>query len=168
MFGKLYGKIFAYEKIKRVLNVNNSKYFQKKISNTFHGRDIFAPVAANIVNGLNIKNIGVDVKPYTKPEKFLDCKKNVLNGKIIYIDNFGNLITNILCNNYSQIHRLKSIKVGKYLIKEFKRTYSDMKSARPYFLIGSSGLIEVSIPNENAAFLLKISVGEKVIVQLHE
>ena len=151
--------IFAYSRITRIVSVENQNYFSNQISNTFHGRDIFAPVAAHLANGLSINKLGPIVEPKTKAEYFLspsDKTIKVYKGKIIHIDRFGNLITNVLLNK----QRIKSveIKIGKTKIKEYAFNYASAESNKPFMIVGSSGLLEISTKNKSAAKILNVKL----------
>ncbi|MFN3533032.1 MAG: S-adenosyl-l-methionine hydroxide adenosyltransferase family protein [Candidatus Brocadia sp.] len=89
--------IVSEEKTKNIIRVTNSKYFLPSPSNTFHGRDIFAPVAAHLSLGIKLQQLGVRIDQLDQldiPQPDYN-KKGQLEGQIIYIDRFGNLITNI-------------------------------------------------------------------------
>lgn len=89
--------IVSEEKTKNIIRVTNSKYFLPSPSNTFHGRDIFAPVAAHLSLGIKPQQLGVRIDQLDQldiPKPGFN-KKGQLEGRIIYIDRFGNLITNI-------------------------------------------------------------------------
>src|SRR5436309_11712909 len=86
----------AREKIKAVHQITNEQLFFRPVSNTFHGRDVFAPVAANLSKGLPLEKVGAPLKEFVKlswPETHRTA--NSIKGEIAYIDRFGNAITNI-------------------------------------------------------------------------
>ncbi|HLG30718.1 MAG TPA: SAM-dependent chlorinase/fluorinase, partial [Candidatus Brocadiales bacterium] len=89
--------VLTDEKPRLIIEVTNKKHFLPEISNTFHGRDIFAPVAAYLSRGINPLKLGkrlTKIKRIELPHPDAS-KQGVLKGKVIYIDVFGNLITNI-------------------------------------------------------------------------
>ena len=91
--------ILATIRAPRVTEITNKKYFREHVSRTFHGRDIFAPVAAAIASGIKLSSLGIEVEPQTKPHPFqaIDFNaKRLYNGEIIHIDRFGNVITDFL------------------------------------------------------------------------
>jgi S-adenosylmethionine hydrolase len=159
--------IFASEKILRVVSVTNNKYFNSKISPTFHGRDIFAPVAANLAKGVSIKVLGKNINPDTAPVEFINFENRsstVITGKIIHIDRFGNIITNIHVKNFDSLKYIKNITVAKDYINIFRKTYSEEISNKPFVIIGSRNLLEISIREKNAAKLMAVKVGTAVKV----
>src|SRR6185503_16410141 len=86
----------AHEKIKAVHRITNEQLFLRPVSNTFHGRDIFAPVAANLSKGLPLGKVGAPIKEFVKPGwPEPQRTANSVKGEIAYIDRFGNAITNI-------------------------------------------------------------------------
>jgi S-adenosyl-L-methionine hydrolase (adenosine-forming) len=159
--------IFASEKILRIVSVTGKKYFNSKINPTFHGRDIFAPVAANLAKGVSIRVLGKNINPVTVPVKFNDFENrssSIITGKIIHIDRFGNIITNIQIKNFDSLKYIKNITIGKNSIKLFRKTYSEEISNKPFAIIGSRNLLEISIKEKNAAKLMNVKVGRSVKV----
>jgi S-adenosylmethionine hydrolase len=159
--------IFASEKILRVVFVTNKKYFNTEVSPTFHGRDIYAPVGANIAKGISIKEFGENVNPVTKPEEFIifeDRSSSSIIGRIIHIDRFGNIVTNICLNSSDSVIELKNIIIGKRSISKFRKTYSEENSQKSFALIGSKNLLEISIREKSAAKLMAVKVGKSVKV----
>src|SRR5712692_9720043 len=88
----------------KIVSVENKRLFLPQVSQTFHGRDIFAPVCAHLANGVPLDKLGKEVVPETRPEYFLifNCSKDTrLKGSIVYTDHFGNIVTNIFLRNLS-------------------------------------------------------------------
>lgn len=157
---RLLGDLTVYE-------IKNEKYMLKNVSNTFHGRDIFAPVSAHIVNGVSFEKIG------EKTDKFADLdfgepnisKKNI-TGKVIYFDHFGNIITNI---NGKQVKEVldynKKIKLcinNKQKEAVFVKSYGFAKKGQILATIGSSNYLEISINQDNAAEKLGLKDGDEI------
>ena len=141
--------------------------FNKKISNTFHGRDIFTPVAAHILNGILFEDVGPIIHDYVnldfgKPE----ITEKTATGKIIYIDNFGNIITNIdgfRLRNFLDYDKKIMVFIGKKHIKtSFVKSYGFVKPKELLATIGSSNLFEISLNQGNAQNKLKAKVGDEV------
>ena len=143
--------------------IKNSKYFLKPTSATFHGRDIFAPVAAYLAQGEPPQAFGSEIKDptllsITEPEK----KKGEISGQIIHIDNFGNLITNIPATELKELQNpLIKIK-GKTI--PLKNTYGNVPSGSLVALIGSANLLEIAVNQGNASQVLGAAIGDKVTV----
>lgn len=150
-----------------VIEINNKAYFLPDISNTFHGRDIFASVAAHLSTGIspylmgakidNIKTIDV-IKPFTDD-------KNTVHGTIIYIDRFGNLITN-LCKDFFNDHGIdcKNIDIKGNIINGLSNSYAEKSPGELLAIKGSSGYIEIAVNQGNAEKLIQASTGDKVLV----
>jgi S-adenosyl-L-methionine hydrolase (adenosine-forming) len=131
-----------------IYELTEDKYFRPRVTSTFHGRDVFAPVAAHISLGLDINQLGRPVKDPEKLELPLPFKHdNTLTGQITRIDNFGNLITNItaddlagfLGNNEPVIH------TGIIKIHGLSKTYSDKEKGELLALINSVNHLEIAV-----------------------
>ena len=106
------------ERIKTIRRLDNEKYFLTPVSYTFHGRDIFAPVAAHLSKGLPIRKLGSEQQGYFGPGWAVAGKeKNPqrISGEVIYIDQFGNAITNIPHDQLRSSRNLHDFCPGKIL-----------------------------------------------------
>ena len=162
----------AIEKLKNlsIIHLTNKHYWMDKISTTFHGRDIFAPVSAYLSKGVDPFLLGEKVDYPTTLENPLPLKKNDdLVGEIIRMDNFGNLITNITREHLYPFLCSKGliIKIGNLILKKISNAYNDVPEGRPLAIIGSSGLLEIAINMGKASDLLgqKYKIGTKIIVK---
>ena len=159
--------ILGSAKPRAIVAVTNRKYFAKEVSSTFHGRDIFAPVAAHLANGLSITKLGPKTKPLFAEEHFVEIvpdNKKVYVGKIIHIDHFGNIITNFHSRRlFSTRVRLQ---IRKSTISRFSKTYADAKLGHPFVVPGSSKLLEVSLKNGNVARFLDARINQKIRLRM--
>lgn len=165
--------IVAHEKPEIIVEVTNKEYFLPEVSNTFHGRDIFAPVAGHILNGVNVENFGKKIskiKEITLPSPILSSN-GILTAEIIYIDGFGNLITNIDCNVLKKVEFDVnstnvgfSIVVGNNEIAGISKSYADVNDGDLLAIFGSSGYLEIAVNKGNAKELLNLKKGSKVII----
>ncbi len=150
----------------KIISVENKRLFLPQVSQTFHGRDIFAPVCAHLANGVSLAKLGKEVDPETRPEYFLifNCSKdNKLKGSIVYTDHFGNIVTNICLKNLSLKATSLEMKLSSdKTIRGFSRTYERAPGKDPFMIIGSTGLLEVSLQNGNAAKRLRARIGDSV------
>ena len=147
----------------RCYSIENSRYFRHPVSNTFHGRDIFAPVAAYLSLGIRPSSFGPvcpDPVWLTWPEPAV--KDRCIEGEVIYIDGFGNLILNIPADLISCHHLNRAYIKGIEI--PLLRTYSDVEAGSPLALIGSSGFIEIAVNQGSAAELLVVDVGEPAVL----
>jgi S-adenosyl-L-methionine hydrolase (adenosine-forming) len=145
-----------------VFSVEKSELFLPGGSNTFHGRDRFAPVAAAIANGLALEQLGPPVQsivrlPYEPPHYEAD----VARGTVVSTDRFGNLITDI------EVSRLRFSRFAlhgrRVIIDRMERTYAGAEPG-PFLIVGSSGCLEISVANGSAAERLQMSRLDRVEV----
>ncbi len=131
-----------------VYELTEKRYFLPQVTSTFHGRDIFAPVAAHISLGLNIHQLGRAVSDPEKLEMPLPFKHdNTLTGQIIRIDNFGNLITNITADDLAGFldNRTPVIHTGKIKIFGLNKIYSDRENGELLAIINSTNNLEIAV-----------------------
>jgi S-adenosylmethionine hydrolase len=159
--------------IKACIRADNPEFFLKSISQTFHGRDIFAPVAAHIAGGISLNDIGhaADVAELVRLPDLKTCRsqKGEITGKIVSIDHFGNLITNIPEHQIHENRGDKSennlrIRVGKHIISGLSHTYESVASGKILALIGSRGYLEIAANSGSAAKQLNVQKGDGVTV----
>ncbi len=144
------------------VTITKHQFWRSPVSPTFHGRDIFAPVAARLSLGLPPIDFGEALTSVTMlslphPHQAPDGS---LVGHILHIDSFGNLITNIKSDDLPQVKRAITIEVGNQLIAGLSRTYAEGRGL--LVLIGSSGYLEVSLKGGSACALLNAEVGNEV------
>lgn len=154
-----------------VYEIKNTKFMLKNVSNTFHGRDVFTPVASHILNGAYFEEIGPIIKDYIKLDfGKSEIKNKTATGEIIYIDSFGNVITNIDGNML-----LKTMDFGKKIMlyagkkqkkMSFVKTYGSVKKEEFLATIGSSNLLEFSINQGDAGKKLGVNPGDKIKILL--
>jgi hypothetical protein len=158
-----------------LVKITNSKFYRDSVSPTFHGRDIIAPVGAYLAKGVDPKRLGNQLE-LTNVVRLADlkaCKSDdgTLSGKIISVDHFGNLISNIPMEALQQSAFANQttppvIRVGSYRIQGIDRTYADGQPHHPMALIGSRGYLEIAVPGGNAAQLLDVGRGARVRVEI--
>ncbi|HAS27837.1 MAG TPA: S-adenosyl-l-methionine hydroxide adenosyltransferase [Dehalococcoidia bacterium] len=153
---------FKEELSLEVIKVTKSDFIQSNISNTFHGRDIFAPLAAYLSLGSKPADFGeqaetIEMLSLSSPQKNADGS---LTGHIIHTDNYGNLITDITSADISQKRDSLVIEMGNERIKGISNTYAEGKGLLA--CIGSSGYLEIAVKNGSAASLLAVKTGDAV------
>lgn len=153
----LLGYILQQNPDAEVRHLENPKLWLEKPSFTFHGRDIMAPVAAHLSLGIPFFEVGPVANSW-EPAPFPPVKKKQehIQGYVIHIDHFGNLITNIP-GEYTG-----TLTIGDHQIETRARTFSGGAPGEPVIVMGSSGWLEVAVKNDSAANLLKVSVGDTV------
>jgi S-adenosylmethionine hydrolase len=146
------------------VELTEKKYHLPKRSQTFHGRDLFSPVAAHLAKGVLFSKLGKSLDqlvPGTLP--LPRPIKEGFEGEVLWIDHFGNLVTNFGNRTLSVSFRLK---IGKKIIAKVGQHYAQVKKGELVVLGGSSGYLEVSVNQGRADALLKAKIGDKVSVIL--
>lgn len=154
--------------IKHTYRIENPKFMLPEISNTFHGRDIFAPTAAHLANGVSPLEFGPDIRRIVMA-KFAKIVKrnNSLTGEVMSIDDFGNIITNLKGEDLELmgVRTVVKIKLENSTLKlRLCKAYSEVEVQKPLVIIGNHNFIEISINQGNAAEDLGIKAGDKVTV----
>ncbi len=160
--------IIASDSSSKIIEITEKKYFLPEIGGTFHGRDIFAPVAAWLSRGTSLEEFGKIIKDY-KTLSIPECKKkgNTISGEVIYIDKFGNLFTNIEEKHLQglDIKKIPVIQIKNYTIKGISKFYEEIKTGQIGVLINSFGFLEVFVSSGNAAKVLHAKKGDQVTVK---
>ncbi|MEK7699764.1 MAG: SAM-dependent chlorinase/fluorinase [Planctomycetota bacterium] len=183
--------VIQQESPRRIVRATNTRYFLQSPSNTFHGRDIFAPLAAYMSLGVKLHRLGnkIDRLERLNISAPAQEKSDQLVGEVLYIDRFGNLITNITSSHLlqysfnltpsapilSQHGRTKNgltttvaieTIIGKEKIVGLCAAYMDVGKGRPLAIIGSTGYLEISINQGNAQKYFKAKRESKVTVRI--
>ncbi|MDF2388120.1 SAM-dependent chlorinase/fluorinase [Nostoc ellipsosporum NOK] len=150
------------------VELTNLNYWRTpKPSKTFHGRDIFAPVAAHLASGVSLKQLGQEIEPVTLVQMNITSCNQTANGVvgcIQYIDHFGNLVSNIP-ESYVQ-GKTWSVQVAGLTIPGCD-TYTDVEVGEAIALVGSHGWIEIAINSGNAHSQLQINLQDGLLVISH-
>ncbi len=150
--------------------IDNPRLFRPQVSSTFHGRDVLAPVAGHLAQGMHIENVG----PVVEELEILNLDRPTLlpnhgiEGQILYVDRFGNLISNISETDLSALDtggRALSVYVGPLRVGPLRMTYGEVAAGEIIALIGSTGMLEVAINQGNAAAQLRASPGTIIVVR---
>jgi len=159
------------EGIKSIYEITNPKYMLKRVSRTFHGRDIFSPAAAYLAKGVEPQEFGSvicnPVKPgFSTPE----IRGEMIMGEIIHIDGFGNLITNISEKNLKASNisegRALSIQLGeKELTLKLCSSYGEVAKNTPLAIIGGTGFLEISVNQGNASEFFGVKIGDRITLR---
>jgi len=149
------------EKIKEIVKIENKKYILKSDTNTFHGRDIFAPVSAYISRGIALKNFGKKLKKDNLviiKDIYPEEKEDRIIGKVIKFDKFGNAITNIdkLPENSKILFRNYQLKICN--------NFQEGDKYIPSLIKGSFGFYEIFLKENSAKDILNINLFEEFII----
>jgi len=162
--------IYQKEDIK-VYHLNRPQYYLPQISSTFHGRDVFAPIAAHLSLGVSPETLGEEIFDYKRLDFPKPLKeKNSLKGEIIYIDHFGNLISNIRKEIFETFVRGNSflIRIKNILLDQIVSYYQAVKPGKILALWDSSGYLEIAQFLGRADEALNVSIGEKIEINIRE
>ncbi len=152
-----------------VRRVEESRYWRPTVSSTFHGRDILAPVAGWLSRGLDPANLGEKTLQWVRLEIAAAMRDgDTLRGEVVFVDHFGNLITNIPGEWLPTPNdRPIRIHVGKEILATHVRSYANTTPGTPIVLTSSSGTLEVAVAQGNAAAEFRVRPGTPVAIMLH-
>ena len=142
-------------------SLTNPSYWLNQVSSTFHGRDVFAPVAAHLSRGAQPEKMGnavVELTCLNIPDP--KVKDNMMAGKVIHIDRFGNLITNI--KSEALLDKKIIVEIKNQAIASISHTYASKSGLTA--ILGSHGYLEIAVVNGNASEALNARVGEEIRV----
>jgi len=155
------------EGIVETRQITNRHLMLPEGSNTFHGRDIFAPAAAYLSNGVPPTEFGPVTRDFVKPD-FARIKRRgtTLVGEVLYVDGFGNITTNISERDMTQLQlRRGCLKLNDHELQlDISKTYGENKLHQLLALAGSHGYLEIAVNQGNAAKELGAKVGDKIIL----
>ena len=152
------------------VELTSRQYFLAEVSDTFHGRDIFAPVAAYLSKGVSLDELGPrisDLTTFLVPQIVTGDRS--IQGEVIYVDRFGNLITNISREQLAPWQGKSGfgpvrIHIGSAEIQSIEHTYSDVPKGKSLALFGSMGLMEIAVNGGSALDILGGKVGAHILV----
>ena len=156
--------IFAREKPK-VRHITSERYFLHPVSRTFHGRDVFSPVAAHLASGVTPAKFGKRIEDYLRAPfgEPAQTGKHTWTGTILKADHFGNLATNFHIDRFPAIRRHAfSLRVGSRTITRLALTFSECAPGELFVMAGSSGYLEVAVSQGSAAIALGCGAGSPV------
>jgi S-adenosylmethionine hydrolase len=154
----------------KVRAVTAQKLFLKPVSDTFHGRDIFAPTAAHLAKGLPPARFGklitdYNIKEFGKPKR---TGKRTWTGVILKIDRFGNLITNFHISEFPVVRtRPFSLAAGQQQVATLARTFAERNFGELFVIVGSAGDLEVAANQASAVNITGTSVGAPVDLTIY-
>ena len=156
----------------RAYHLSNQDFWLPTVSSTFHGRDIFAPVAAHLASGAHPDRVGQRVPleslvmlPIGAPRVQRSGRTATVVGQIVHCDRFGNIITNLperLLSPLLEGSPDTVVEVAGHTISGIASSYSDVGEGEPVAMFGSERLLEVAVRNANAAHRMKVRVGDPV------
>ncbi len=148
--------------VEDVVSVENTECFLEPVSQTFHGRDVMAPVAAELANGMDLGELGSRVSDWTTlPTALVTRDGGSVRGEVVHVDHFGNLVTNIEGDEVASDAR---IEVAGRNIKGLAESYASRPPGELLAIKGSNGRLEISVAGGNAGEILDAGYGMPVVV----
>jgi S-adenosylmethionine hydrolase len=166
--------VYAQEERMRVRHVSSDHYFLQPVSNTFHARDIFAPVAAYLAKHVDSQKFGDEIQDYTKfsapRPKVVDA--NRMRAVILKVDRFGNLITNITPKDAPMLFEAApapfKLVVGNKEVTVIRKAYAEGAAGEVFAIMGSMGFLEIAANRGTASQLTGAGKGNEVSIILGE
>jgi hypothetical protein len=165
--------IYGREERVHVRHVSAQHYFLQPISNTFHGRDIFAPVSAYLSKGVDSEKFGEEITDYVKfnAPKPKPVDQQTLKGVVLKADRFGNLITNITPQDAPMLFGDNpspfKIVIGKHEITDIKTSYAEGEPGEVFAILNSMGYLEIAANRAPAAQIVGTAKGTEVSILLN-
>ena len=162
--------IYSHAERVQVRHIDAEHYYRQPVSNTFHARDIFAPVVAYLAKGVEPMKFGEEITDFVRfnapRPKPVDAQ--TLRGVVLRIDRFGNIVTNFSPEDLPALFQPNppafKITVGKREITEIHTNYADGAPNEVFGILGSMGYLEISANRAAAAQLIGTSKGSEVVV----
>lgn len=163
--------IYAREERVHVRHITSEHYFAQPVSNTFHGRDIFAPVAAYLAKNVDSLKFGDEIDDFVKfsAPRPKAANENTLRGVVLKVDRFGNLVTNITPKDAPMLFEAGGpfkIVVGKREITSILKNYAEGSPGEVFGILGSMGFLEIAANRGAAAQLAEAGKGSDVSIVL--
>ncbi|HJQ82531.1 MAG TPA: SAM-dependent chlorinase/fluorinase [Candidatus Binatia bacterium] len=149
--------------VRRIVHLTEERFFLSPRSRTFHGRDVFAPVAAALVAGTPVSQLGAEIADMERLSVPAPTKDGgTIRGQVVYVDHFGNLVTN-LCAEH--VGAGATIRIGTTRLRGLAPSYAAVPAGEAVAVVDSWGLVEIAVRNGSARTTLGVSVGEPVLVE---
>ncbi len=167
----IFSFIYARESGARVFHITNKEYLRHPVSPTFHGRDVFAPVAAHLSRGVKPEHLGEEIHDCLRfeiPQPRLIEAPGVIEGRVIHIDRFGNCITNFTGTDLrlDGIAPATRLYFGGREIRQFGMHFAEAANRDDLFAyLGSAGYWEIALWCDSAAKLINARCGDEVVLE---
>jgi S-adenosyl-L-methionine hydrolase (adenosine-forming) len=164
--------VLSGEEKRKVRAITAERFFRHPVSATFHGRDVFAPVAAHLAAGTPPARFGKPIEDYLRREDFqrpVHTGRRIWTGTVLHIDHFGNMVTNVRPEDVPGLGEGRPFRmsVGPYQVEHISKNYAEGGPGEPLLIAGSSGYLEVSINQGSAAKTLGCGVGAPVEITVY-
>jgi S-adenosyl-L-methionine hydrolase (adenosine-forming) len=165
--------VYSQEERLHIRHVTAEHYALQPVSNTFHARDIFAPVAAWLAKGVDPEKFGDEITDFVRfnAPKPKSADGNTLRGVVLKVDRFGNLVTNVTPQDAPMLFGVDPapfrISVGRHEITEIHSNYAEGSPGEVFGVLGSMGYLEISSNRGSAAKITGSGKGSEVTIALH-
>ncbi len=157
----LFSAVFQRESEWNAVEIRNAAYFRPEVSPTFHGRDIFGPVAAHLYNGVPPADLGPRIADPVRLDLWTVQEGDAgVIGRIVHVDHFGNAISNL--EKRSVGGGDVRVRVGECVFDGICHTYADVPEGEALVLYGSDDTLEVAVNGGNAARKLGLRRGDRI------
>ena len=167
----VFAHVYAMESEVRVTSVTQTGYMLPRVSRTFHGRDVFAPVAAHLALGRPVSDFGTEITDYhtgsiTEPAVSGDG----IAGHVLHIDRYGNIITDIGESLFlaKTGGRRFHIRLSTLMLDRISDSYDEAAAGAALAILDSAGLLEIAVNGGSAADLLGVAPGDRVDVKIEQ
>lgn len=153
--------------VRQIFDVSRSAYRLRPVSRTFHGRDVFAPVAAALVTGVALDRLGRAVRSMCRLRQPVPRRRGTaLVGAVLWVDGFGNLTTNVSETVLARSFRggRLSITIAGHVVP-FRSSYAGVAAGRPVALVNSSDLVEIALNGGSAAVRFDAGPGSAIEIR---
>jgi S-adenosyl-L-methionine hydrolase (adenosine-forming) len=166
----VFSYIYQREHVNRIVHFNEPHYFRQPVSNTFHGRDVFAPCAGYVSKLVDWNKMGVEISDpvrFNTPTPVVASDKQI-RGHVLHVDRFGNIITNITTTELTpeRAQAGARVRIGKHEATRVLNTYAEANQGELFAYFGSTGFLELAMPRQSAARMIEARRGLEVEVTL--
>jgi hypothetical protein len=164
--------IYGREERLHIRHITADHYYLQPVSNTFHARDVFAPVTAYLAKGVDPQKFGEEITDFVRfnAPKPKPVDGSTLRGVVLKVDRFGNLVTNITPQDAPALFASQSpqfrIVVGKHEITSLHTNYSEGAPGEVFCILGSTGYLEIAADRASAAKIIGAAKGSEVMITL--
>jgi S-adenosylmethionine hydrolase len=164
----VFSYIYQREQVNRIVKFTTEHYFHQPVSNTFHGRDVFAPCAAYVSKLIDWRMMGEEVSDpvrFNTPTPVVVSEKQI-RGSVLHVDRFGNLITNITSAELTEdlIRAGARVRIGTHQPVRVLTHFAEADQNELFAYFGSAGFLEVAVPRQSAARVIEGRRGLEVEV----
>ena len=146
----------------RIEKASTRSILPRTVSPTFHGRDIFAPLAAHLVQGTLLESLGPNTHMDVAQSPFVERGFPEADVIVLHVDKFGNVVTNIRSDLPGVRSRLLSLKAGKRRVQTWVKNYESIPTGKACLVVGSSGLVEIVMNRRSAASYLGLKQADRL------